>query len=90
MHIPIPIPIGVKRVASVRGAVWKVVGCSHCHEPYAYLLELEATGLDHDLAFLGGEESAKRAQAQAERNLLEKNPQRGAPGALSPLRHVPG
>ncbi|HYV39964.1 MAG TPA: hypothetical protein VE988_30040 [Gemmataceae bacterium] len=39
-----PIPIGVTRVAGVRGAVWKVVDFGQCRQRYAYLLELEATG----------------------------------------------
>jgi hypothetical protein len=69
----IPIPIGTKHVAAVRGAVWKFVSCSHCQQRYAYLLELEATGEDHDLLFLDGKGSAERAQAQAEQNLLQKS-----------------
>jgi hypothetical protein len=73
MPIPIPIPIGTKHVAAVRGAVWKFVSCAHCRQGYAYLLELEATGEDHDLLFLDGKGSAERARAQAEHNLLEKS-----------------
>ena len=69
----IPIPIGARRVASVRGAVWKFVSCTHCQQRYAYLLELEATGEDHDLLFLDEHGAAQRAQAQAERNLLQKS-----------------
>jgi len=69
VYILIPIPVGVSRVATVRGAVWKVVSCSHCNDRYAYLLELEATGADHDLLFVDGEDSAKRARARAEENL---------------------
>jgi len=72
MLIPIPIPIGVKRVAAAQGAVWKVVSCARCQQRYAYLLELEATGEDHDLLFLDGHGSAERARAQAEQNLLQK------------------
>ena len=72
MVIPIHIPIGIKRVAAIRGAVWKFVSCSHCQQQYAYLLELEATGEDHDLLFLDAKGSAERAQAQAEHNLLQK------------------
>lgn len=72
MHIPILIPIGVRRVATVQGAVWKFVTCEHCQQHYAYLLELKATGEDHDLLFLDGEGSAERARAQAEQNLLAK------------------
>ena len=71
MHIPIP--IGVKRVAAVHGAVWKFVSCEHCEHRFAYLLELEATGEDHDLLFLDAEGSAERAQVQAEQNFLQKS-----------------
>ena len=73
MHIPIPIPIGAKHVAAVQGAVWKVVPCAHCQQRYAYLLELEATGEDHDLLFFDGEGSAERARTKAEQNLLQKS-----------------
>jgi hypothetical protein len=73
MFIPIPIPIGTKYIAAVRGAVWKFVTCTHCQERFAYLLELEATGEDHDLAFLDAKGSAERAQAQAEHNLMQKS-----------------
>jgi hypothetical protein len=73
MFIPIHIPIGTKHVATVRGEVWKVVSCAHCQQHYAYLLELEATGEDHDLLFLDGKGSADRAHAQAEQNLLRKS-----------------
>ena len=73
MHIPIHIPIGVVRAARVHGAVWKFVTCAHCQQPYAYLLELEATGEDHDLLFLDGKGSAERARAQAEQNLAQKS-----------------
>ena len=69
----IPIPIGVKRVAAVQGAVWKFVSCAHCQQRYAYLLELEATGTDHDLLFLDAKGSAERARAQAEQNLVQKS-----------------
>ncbi|MCE9548089.1 MAG: hypothetical protein K8T25_21660 [Planctomycetia bacterium] len=64
----IPIPIGVKRVAAVRGAVWKFVSCRGCQQQYAYLLQLEATGHDHDLLFLDAAGSAQRAREQAEEN----------------------
>jgi hypothetical protein len=73
MTIPIPIPIGAKHVESVQGAVWKFVSCTDCQQPYAYLLELEATGEDHDLLFLDGQGSAERARAKAEQNLLRKS-----------------
>jgi hypothetical protein len=73
MPIPIPIPIGTKYITAVRGAVWKFVWCARCQERYAYLLELEATGEDHDLLFLDGKGSAERARTQAEQNLLQKS-----------------
>jgi len=60
--IPIHIPIGARHVAAIRGAVWKLVDCEYCQERYAYLLELEATGQDHDLRFLDGAGSAARAR----------------------------
>ena len=73
MYIPILIPIGVKRVAAVQGAVWKFVSCAQCQQRYAYLVELEATGEDHDLLFLDGKGSAERARAQAEQNLVQQS-----------------
>lgn len=75
MHlpIPIPIPIGAKHVAAVQGAVWKCVSCANCQLRYAYLLELEATGEDHDLLFFDGKASADRAQANAVQNLVQKS-----------------
>jgi hypothetical protein len=66
MHIPIHIPIGAKYVVAVQGAVWKFVSCAYCQQPYAYLLELEATGEDHDLLFLDSQGSAERARGNAE------------------------
>ena len=71
--MPIPIPIGTKHIAAVRGAVWKLVTCEQCQQRYAYLLELEATGEDLDLLFLDGAGSAARAQANAESNLVQKS-----------------
>ncbi len=73
MVIPIPIPIGVRRVATARGAVWKVHACENCRQQFAFLLELQATGEDHDLLFLDRDGSSKRAQEQAEENLLKKS-----------------
>ena len=73
MIVPIHIPIGARHVAAIRGAVWKLVDCEYCEERYAYLLELEATGQDHDLLFLDGAGSAARALVQAEQNLLKKS-----------------
>ena len=69
----IPIPIGTKHAVAVRGTVWRFVNCERCQQPFAYLLQLEATGEDHDLLFLDGTTSAARAQAQAEQNLLRKS-----------------
>jgi hypothetical protein len=75
MHIPIliPIPISTKYVASIKGAVWKFVSCSHCQQGYAYLLELEATAEAEDLLFLDGEGAKERARAAAEENLWHKS-----------------
>lgn len=72
-HMLIPIPIGTKHVAAVQGAVWKFVSCAHCQQRYAYLLELEATGEDHDPLFMDGAGSAERARAKAEQNLVQKS-----------------
>jgi hypothetical protein len=68
----IPIPIGAKNVVTLQKAVWKFVSCAHCQQPYAYLLELKATGEDQDLLFLDGQGSKERARTQAERNLLQQ------------------
>jgi hypothetical protein len=68
-----PIPVSVKNVAAVRGAVWKVVSCTHCQQRFAYLLELEAIGEDHNVLFLDPEGSAQRAQAKAEHNLQQQS-----------------
>jgi hypothetical protein len=73
MLIPIPIPISAKHVANVQGTVWKRVTCEQCQQGYAYLLELEGTGEDHDLLFLDSQGSAERARANAEQNLLRKS-----------------
>jgi hypothetical protein len=73
VHIHIPIPIGAKRVAIIGGAVWKLVSCTNCRQRFAYLMELQARGEDHDLLFLDGQASGQRARAQAERNLLQKS-----------------
>jgi hypothetical protein len=73
VQIPIPIPIGAVHRATVQGAVWKRVSCERCQQPYAYLLELEARGEDHDLLFLDSAGSAERARQQAEQNLAEKS-----------------
>lgn len=73
IHIPIPIPIGVKRVAVVHGTAWKLVLCEGCQQPYAYRLDLEARGEDIDLLFLDGEGSAERARNHAQENLQRKS-----------------
>ena len=70
MFIPYSNP-GKKAVASVQGSVWRFVSCEHCHQRYAYLLELEATG--EDLALLCVDGSAERALAKAQENLSQKN-----------------
>ena len=69
----IPIPIGGKHIATVRGSVWKPVTCARCQQEYAYLLELRATGADHDLLFLDHAGANRRARAQAEQNLAQKS-----------------
>jgi len=73
MQIPIPIPLGAKYIASVQGAVWKIVSCAHCLQHYAYLLELEAVGEVLDPLFFDREGSTERARAKAEENLLLKS-----------------
>ena len=45
----IPIPVATRHVAAAQGTIWKFVTCEQCRQPYAYLLELEATGEDVDL-----------------------------------------
>jgi hypothetical protein len=73
MVIPIPIPIGMRRVAVTQAAVWKLVSCESCHQPYAYCLELEAKGEDHDVLFLDAAGSAERARANAQENLRQQS-----------------
>lgn len=73
MHIPIPIPIGVQRVAAVQGTFWRFVDCAHCRQPFAFLVNLEATGADHDLLFLDKQGSEERARVTAEENLVKKS-----------------
>jgi hypothetical protein len=73
MNIPILIPVGNKYVAAVQGAVWKFVSCAKCHERYAYLLELQATGEAENLLFMDGDGAARLAQAKAEENLRQKS-----------------
>jgi hypothetical protein len=55
--------------------VWKAVTCAQCQQPYAYLLELQATGADDDVLDLLGLNppgAAQRAEAKAENNLAQK------------------
>jgi hypothetical protein len=68
--------------------VWKVVSCAHCQQGYAYLLELEATGENHDLFFLNGEGSAELARAKAEENLTPNQTLQAA-AAIMVLRDDP-
>src|SRR5262249_43252880 len=61
---------------------------------YAYLLELEGIGEDHDLLFLDREGSMARARAEAEQSFMRKSRNVVAPCPLSQLwvlsgRHVP-
>jgi hypothetical protein len=72
MYIPIPIPTGVKHVACVRGSVLKVISCQHCHQRFAYRVELEAEGHVIDLSYLDGQRSAEQALQKAQDNLLRK------------------
>jgi hypothetical protein len=72
MVIPIPIPIGSKRTAVVRGAVWKLVDCSHCGGPYACQVQLEASAQDVDLLFLDSKGSRERAREQAMQHFLRQ------------------
>jgi hypothetical protein len=72
MTIPIPIPIGATYMATVQGTVWKLVCCERCQQPYAYLLELEASAAVYDVLFVDGAGSAAMAQEQAEQKLKEK------------------
>ena len=69
MYIPYfnPSIMGRKAVALVHGSVWKFVSCERCHERFAYLLKLEATGED---PFAYG--SNERALARAQENLSQK------------------
>jgi hypothetical protein len=73
MFILIPIPIGGKQVATVRGTVWKLVACAHCQQKYAYLLELEATGQAHDALFLDKRGAVEQARAHAAEKILQKS-----------------
>src|ERR1700761_3881266 len=72
MLIPIPVPISTRHVAAAAGTVWKSVTCECCGSKYAYLLELTATGEDHDLFHLDRQGSMKPAQAKAQENLERK------------------
>jgi hypothetical protein len=73
MHIPIHIPIGTKRTAHVRGAVWKLVDCSHCGERYACQVQLEASAQTVDLLFLDSKGSTERARQQAMEHLARQS-----------------
>jgi hypothetical protein len=73
MFIPIPVPVSTRRIASVLGMFWKVVDCERCGTMFAYQVELEGTGEDHDLLFLDARASAERARAKAEENLVRKS-----------------
>ena len=48
----IPIPVGTTHAFTARGEVWRFVTCGHCKEPFAYRIDLEATGKHTDLLFL--------------------------------------
>jgi hypothetical protein len=70
MHIPVP--IGTKYVASVEGRFLKIISCAHCHEFFAFHLDLRARGESHDVLFVGGAKSAAEARKKAQENLLSK------------------
>ena len=70
--ILIPIPVGVKRVATVQGAALKLVVCEECDSRYGYRIRLEAQGEDHDLLFVDREGSESRAQQNAEETLTKQ------------------
>jgi hypothetical protein len=70
--IPIRIPIGARHIVTVQGAAWRLISCANCQQPFAYLLELEATGEGMNLLFLDGEAATEQAQAKAEEILSEK------------------
>src|SRR4051812_14323216 len=71
--MPIVIPIGVRRVAALQGAVWKFVSCEHCQQRYAYVAELKAFGVGHDFLFLDPQGSSERALEEAEQNLVQQS-----------------
>src|SRR5262249_30888431 len=64
--------IGTNHVATAHGNFWKFVSCERCRQPYAYLMQLEAIGDEHDLFYLDSERGAARAQIEAEKNLARK------------------
>ena len=66
--IPIPIPIGANRIATVKGSIWKVVPCEKCQQPYAFLLNLESRAIELDLLFLDRAGTRERARARAREN----------------------
>ena len=72
MFIPIPISVGATYEAAVEGTIWKLITCESCGERYAYGLNLEATGEEHDLLFLDAAGAMQRAQEQAQQRLAEK------------------
>lgn len=70
MIILIPIPL-LKRVATVQGTAVKLVSCAHCQKNYGYFVDLEATGVCHDLLLLDVEAASRQAKARAEETLAK-------------------
>jgi hypothetical protein len=75
----IPIPTGTRYVSTIRGGTWKFVTCGQCQKPYAYLLELEATGQGHNTLFLDAEGAARQAREQAIQNFEAQSRNRVLP-----------
>jgi hypothetical protein len=75
----IPIPTGTRYVATIKGGTWKFVTCEQCQKPYAYLLELEATGQGHNTLFLDAEGAAEQARQQAIENFEAQSRNRVLP-----------
>jgi hypothetical protein len=79
MSIPIPIPVGVKRVTTLQGAALKLVLCEECTSRYGYRIQLEAQGEDYDLLFADSKGSERRAQQNAEETLKKQEQNRILP-----------
>lgn len=73
MHIPIPIPIANRHVAQVHSRVLRIIDCEYCLEAFAFCLNLEAEGDDHDVLFFDPKGSEERASNKAHENLARKS-----------------